>query len=359
MGIRNNFYLYTPEKTKTKVVDLSKYTKQLSNLFSTSENILLICHINPDGDAVGSQLALYHYLTSSGKKVEMLSPNYLQEFLKWMDGSERINIFIKDRAACRSIISASDLIVFLDFNQSNRMGEAEQYVLASKATKVLIYHHIGPAPIADIIISDTTVCATSELVHRIVTELNGVQFLNKSYAEALYVGIITDTGNFEHGSYSSGTFRVVADLFDAGIEKERILNLIYNNFSPDRLRLQGYALNQKMVLLPDYHTAYIILTRSELKMYKHVKGDTEGFVNMPLSIKGIIFTALFIEKDGFIKLSFRSKGTFPTNEFASKYFKGGGHLNASGGEYYDTMENTLAHFLNMLNENKERFEENI
>jgi phosphoesterase RecJ-like protein len=114
-----------------------------------------------------------------------------------------------------------------------------------------------------------------------------------------------------------------------------------------------------MVLLPEYHTAYIILTRSELKMYNHVKGDTEGFVNMPLSIKGIIFTALFIEKDGFIKLSFRSKGSFPTNEFAAKYFQGGGHLNASGGEYYDTIENTLAHFLNMLNENKGKFEENI
>jgi phosphoesterase RecJ-like protein len=359
MAVRNIFYLYTPEKTKAKVLDLSKYTKQLSNLFSTSENILLICHINPDGDAVGSQLALYHYLTSMGKKVEMLSPNYLQEFLKWMDGSERINIFIKDRAACRSIISASDLIVLLDFNQSNRMGEAEQYVLASKATKVLIDHHLDPSSIADITISDTSVCATSELVHRIVTELNGVQFLNKPYAEALYVGIITDTGNFEHGSYSSETFRVVADLFDAGIVKERILNLIYNNFSSDRLRLQGYALNQKMVLLPEYHTAYIILTRSELKMYNHVKGDTEGFVNMPLSIKGIIFTALFIEKDGFIKLSFRSKGTFPTNEFAAMYFNGGGHLNASGGEYYDTMENTVAHFLNMLNENKEKFVENF
>jgi bifunctional oligoribonuclease and PAP phosphatase NrnA len=358
MALWNNFYLYTLEKTETKVVDLSKYTKQLSNLFSTSGNILLICHINPDGDAIGSQLALYHYLASKGKKVELLSPNYLQEFLKWMDGSEHINIFIKDRTACRAIISAADLIVLLDFNQSNRLGEAEKFVLASRAKKVLIDHHLNPTEIADLIISDTSVCATSELVHRIVTELNGEQFLNKSYAEALYVGIITDTGNFEHGSYSSQTFRVVADLFDAGINKERILNLIYNNFSSDRLRLQGYALNQKMVLLPEYHTAYIILTRSELKMYNHVKGDTEGFVNMPLSIKGIIFTALFIEKDGFVKISFRSKGTFPTNEFASKYFSGGGHLNASGGEYYDTMDNTVTHFLNMLHENKNRFEEN-
>jgi bifunctional oligoribonuclease and PAP phosphatase NrnA len=359
MALWNIFYLYTLEKTETKVVDLSKYTKQLSNLFSTSGNILLICHINPDGDAIGSQLALYHYLASKGKKVELLSPNYLQEFLKWMDGSERINVFIKDRTACRAIISAADLIVLLDFNQANRLGEAEQYVLASRAKKVLIDHHLNPTEIADLIISDTSVCATSELVHRIVTELNGEQFLNKSYAEALYVGIITDTGNFEHGSYSSETFRVVADLFDAGISKERILNLIYNNFSSDRLRLQGYALNQKMVLLPEYHTAYIILTRNELKMYNHVKGDTEGFVNMPLSIKGIIFTALFIEKDGFVKISFRSKGSFPTNELASKYFSGGGHLNASGGEYYDTMDNTVAHFLNMLHENKSRFEENI
>jgi phosphoesterase RecJ-like protein len=183
--------------------------------------------------------------------------------------------------------------------------------------------------------------------------------MNRYYAEALYVGIITDTGNFEHGSYSSRTFRIVADLLDTGIKKEKIINLIYNNFSCDRIRLQGFALNQRMVVIPEYRTAYIYLSKNDLKEYNHVKGDTEGFVNMPLSIKGINFSALFIEKDNFIKLSFRSKGNFPSHEFASLYFSGGGHLNASGGEFNDTLENTIAYFLKVLKENVWRFKDQV
>jgi phosphoesterase RecJ-like protein len=179
--------------------------------------------------------------------------------------------------------------------------------------------------------------------------------MNKPYAEALYTGIITDTGNFEHGSYTSRTLRIVADLLETGIQKDRILNLIYNNFSSERLRLQGYALNKRMVVLPELKSAYIFLTKDDLKEYNHVKGDTEGFVNMPLSIKGICFATLFIEKEGFIKLSFRSKGRFPSNEIASQYFSGGGHMNASGGEYYDTLENTIEYFLKVLQDNAWRF----
>jgi phosphoesterase RecJ-like protein len=341
------------------VVELSKYTKELSKLFSSSENILLICHINPDGDAIGSQLALYHYLKGNGKIVSMLTPNYLQEFLKWMDGASLINIFIKDRKNCWKLIEEADLIVMLDFNQSNRLGEAEDLVLASKARKIIIDHHLDPKNFADIIISDPSKCSTSELVHELVCEMSGLQFLTKPYAEALYVGIVTDTGNFEHGSYSSRTLRIVADLLDSGIEKEKILNQIYNNFSSDRIRLQGYALNKRMVVMAEYKTAYIFLSKKDLAEYNHVKGDTEGFVNLPLSIKGICFSALFVEKDNFIKLSFRSKGQFPSNEFASQYFSGGGHLNASGGEYTDTLDNTINYFLKALKENLWRFEETI
>jgi len=341
------------------VIDLSKYTKELSNLFSSSENILIICHINPDGDSVGAQLAMYHYFKSVNKNVSLLAPNNLQEFLKWMDGAGQIEIFIKDRKKGRQLIENADLIIMLDFNQPGRLGEAEEAVIASKARKVIIDHHLDPENFADLIISDPTKCSTSELVHEIICEVKGAKFMNRSYAESLYVGIITDTGNFEHGAYSSRTFRIVADLLDTGIIKERIINLIYNNFSSDRLRLQGFALNQRMVVLPEFRTAYIFLSKEDLKTYKHVKGDTEGFVNMPLSIKGINFAALFIEKDSFIKLSFRSKGQFPSNEFASLYFSGGGHLNASGGEYTDTLENTIAYFLEVLKKNVWRFENNV
>ncbi len=336
--------------------DLSKYTKELTKLFSSSENILLVCHINPDGDAIGSQLALYHYLKIKNKNISMLAPNNLQDFLKWMDGAEQISVFTKERKRCRKLIEKADLIIMFDFNQSNRLGEAEELVKASGAKKVIIDHHLNPERFADLIITEPSKCATSELVHELICEMNGTQFLSRSYAEAIYVGIITDTGNFEHGSYSSRTFRIVADLLDTGIEKEKILNLVYNNFSSDRLRLQGFALNKRMVVLPEYNTAYIYLTKDDLKEYNHIKGDTEGFVNMPLSIKGIFFSVLFVEKDNFIKLSFRSTGRFSTNEFAAKYFSGGGHMNASGGEYRDTLDNTITYFLKSLKEVAVKFE---
>lgn len=338
------------------VVNLFKYTKQLSKLFVECNNIILIGHINPDGDAVGSQIALYQYLKSKGKSVEMLTPNYLQEFLKWMEGSELIRVFIKEKNKCINLISRADLIVMLDFNQSNRMGEAEEHVIKSRAKKVLIDHHLNPAEIADLTISEPSLCSTSELLHRLISELNGSTYIDRVYAEALYTGIITDTGNFEHGSYTPDTMRIVADLLETGLDKARILDLIYNNFSADRMRLMGFALNQRMIVLPELKSAYIYLSKSDLKEYSHVKGDTEGFVNMPLSIKGIVFSTLFIEKDGFIKLSFRSKGNFPSNEIASRYFYGGGHKNASGGEYPDTLDNTIQFFLNVLKENSWMFD---
>jgi phosphoesterase RecJ-like protein len=357
LGLREYYLSLSTYKKTENVIDISKYTKELANLFFTSGNILLISHINPDGDAIGSQLAVWHYLKSKGRNVNMMTPNYLQEFIKWMDGADEINVFIRDRKKGRELIKEADLIVLLDFNQSNRLGEAEDLVLQSNAKKIIIDHHLNPGNFTDIVISEPAKCSTSELVHELITVINGSPYMNKAYAEAIYVGIVTDTGNFEHGSYTPATFRIAADLLETGLVKERILNLIYNNFSPDRMKLMGYALNTRMVVLPEFKTAYIFLTKEDLKNYNHEKGDTEGFVNMPLSIKGIYFTVLFIEKDGFIKLSFRSKGTFPTNEFASDYFNGGGHLNASGGEYYDTLENTIDFFLKALNKNMWKFQE--
>jgi phosphoesterase RecJ-like protein len=355
---RNIAYLYQLEKKTVKVFELSKYTKELTKHFTSSENILLISHINPDGDAIGSQLALYHYLKSLDKKVDMITPNNLQEFLKWMDGSDQINVFIKHREKCRKLIEEADLIVMLDFNQPDRLGEAEKLVNQAQAVKVVIDHHLNPRDIYDLIISDPSKCSSSELVYELVTMINGGQFINKSYAEALYVGIITDTGNFEHGTYTSRTFRIVADLLETGIEKGMILNQVYNNFSAERMSLLGYALNKRMTIIPEFKTAYIYLTRDDLASYGYVKGDTEGFVNMPLSIRGIVFSALFIEKEGFVKLSFRSKGTFPVNEFAAEYFSGGGHLNASGGEYPGALENSIRYFLQVLKENFIRFSKN-
>ncbi len=334
------------------MVDYAKYIKELAKLLESSQNILLICHINPDGDAIGSQLALYFYLTSKGRNVSMISPNNLQEFLKWMQGSDRINIFTRKKNTCKDLIGMADLIIMLDFNQPNRLGEAEELVMKSKAPKFVIDHHLDSHKIADYIITDPSKCSTAELVYEIITELNGEPFSAKPFREAIYTGIVTDTGNFEYGPYTGRTMRIIADIIESGIEKEKILNVLYNNFSAERMRLQGLALNQRMTVLADLRTAYITLSRHDLEEYKHVKGDTEGFVNLPLSIKGIRFSVLLIEKDNFVKFSFRSKGNFPSNEFAAKYFSGGGHLNASGGEYAGTLENALEYFLKVLKENE-------
>jgi phosphoesterase RecJ-like protein len=336
------------------MLDLAKYTKELSNHLSAASNILLICHINPDGDAVGSQLALYQYLKSTGKNVNMLSPNYLQEFLKWMDGVDQIKVFIRDRKGGRELIKKADLIIMLDFNQSNRLGEAEEAVLASDAKKIIIDHHLNYKPFADLFISDPTKCSTSELLHLLISGMNNGFFRNMAYAEAIYVGIVTDTGNFEHGSFTSDTFRIIAEILSEGIDRERIFNAVFNNFTADRMRLKGYALNEKMVVLPELGTAYISLSRNDLLKFNYRKGDSEGFVNLPLSINGIHFSAFFMEKDGYVKLSFRSKGTFPVNEFAKKYFAGGGHRNAAGGEYYDSLDNTLKYFLEALSMEAEK-----
>jgi phosphoesterase RecJ-like protein len=330
------------------VLDLAKYTKELSIRLKAAQNILLVCHVNPDGDAIGSQLALYHYLKSTGKKVEMISPNYLQEFLKWMNGIDKINIFIRDRSRCKALIENSDLIIMLDFNQTSRLGEAEESFAASKAGKIIIDHHLNASDFSDLLISDPSKCSTSELLHLLINDLNKGPFKNISYAEAIYVGIVTDTGNFNHGSYSGDTFRIIADLLDAGIDKDRIFNLVFNNFSADRMRLKGFALNERMVIIEKFGAAYIFLTKEDLKKFNYKKGDTEGFVNLPLSISGINFSAFFVEKESYVKLSFRSKGTFSVSEFAEKYFAGGGHRNASGGEHSDTLDNTLVYFLRAL-----------
>lgn len=355
---RNNDYLYPLVKTDAKVAELSKYTKELRKLFSASGNILIVCHINPDGDAIGSQLALYHYLKAIGKEVDMISPNNLQEFLKWMDGADHIKVFIKQRGLCKRVIEKADLIVMVDFNQPDRLGEAEAAVKLSSAKKVIIDHHRDPFAFADLIISETSRCATSEIIYDLLEGLNPDILKIKPVAEALYIGIITDTGNFDHGTYSGHTFRITADLLETGIDKEKINQLVYNNFTADRMRLLGYALKEKMVVLPEYQTAFICLTREDLSSFNYIKGDTEGFVNMPLSIKGVVFSALFIEKDNYIKISFRSKGNFPVNEFASEYFSGGGHMNASGGEYPGSLDKTISYFQKVLKENFERFNKN-
>lgn len=325
-----------------------KYIKELIHLLGQSHNILLICHVNPDGDAVGSMIALGDFLQNRGKQVKMISPNNLQEFIKWMDGVDEILIYTRKRKNCDEIIKNSDLIIMLDFNQSNRLGEAEESVMKTNVPKIVIDHHLDSGSFQNLLISDPEKCSTSEIVYEIVSLINGGTYHTERFSEAIYVGIITDTGNFEHGNFTGNTFRIMAELLDRGIDRDKIFNKVFNNFEESRLRLMGYALYHKMVILADCRAAYIVLTREELDRYGYNKGDTEGFVNMPLSLREIDFSTLIMEKENYVKFSFRSKGEFPVNSFAQKFFGGGGHYNAAGGDYYDSLENAVDFFIKSI-----------
>lgn len=330
------------------MTDIGKYTKEIKKLIGASDHILIICHINPDGDAAGAMLAMRRWILTQGKDAEMISPNALQKFLLWMTDAEKIVDFHHNIEKGTEIIKQADLIIMVDFNSASRLGKAEALILESKVPRIMIDHHPEPDGLADIIISDVNSSSTSELVYFLVMELEGKEFNDMAFLEAVYVGIVTDTGNFEHGLYSGNTMRTVGHLLDMGVNKEKILNNIFSNFSIDRMQLKGYALEKRMVVMPEFHTAYIWLTKEDLEKYNHQKGDTEGFANILLTINGIVLSVLFIERSGFTKMSLRSKGNFNANILSRKCFNGGGHRNAAGGEMTGKIENVVAHFRSVL-----------
>ena len=328
--------------------EFGKYTKELKKLIEEADHILLICHINPDGDAIGAMLAMRRWIISRGKEPGMISPNALQKFLLWMKDVDSVVDFHHNPAVGTELINNADLIIMVDFNASSRMGKAEQLVINSTAKKVMIDHHPDPSAIADLVISDVSRSSTSELVYFLVNGMEGSEFNDSDFITAVYVGIITDTGNFEHGYYTGDTMRTVGHLLDMGVNKERVYNHIFSNFSPDRIRLKGFALHSRMVVHPELHTAYIWLTKEDLDRFHHVKGDTEGFANVLLTMNGIVLSVLFIERTGFVKMSLRSKGSFNANELSRKCFNGGGHRNAAGGEMIGTIHEVVNHFENTL-----------
>ncbi len=326
------------------VHEVGKYTKELKKLIDEAEHIVLICHINPDGDAIGAMLALRRWIVSRGKEADMISPNSLQKFLLWMNDVDRIVDFHHNSEQGARLIERADLIVMVDFNTTSRMGKAEQLVTDSRARKVMIDHHPDPGNFADLIISDVNRSSTSELVYFLVNGMEGGEFDDNDFFTAVYVGIVTDTGNFEHGFFSGDTMRTVGHLLDKGVDRERVYNHIFSNFSPERIRLKGFSLHSRMVVHPELHTAYIWLTKEDLENFNHVKGDTEGFANVLLTMKDIVLSVLFVERTGFVKMSLRSKGSFNANELSRMCFNGGGHRNAAGGEMKGTVHEVIDHF---------------
>ncbi len=322
---------------------------KVENKLKSSKNIVILSHVNPDGDAIGSSLALCQVLINIGKiNTSVVVPNEYPDFLKWMPGTVHISIMSKESKKATRAIEDADMIFMLDFNSTDRAGEAEKYINASKAYKVLIDHHPDPGNFADITITDTRASSTAELVYRFIETAGKLKYIDNNVATCIYAGIMSDTGSFSYNSSEPETYRVLSELLRRGIDKDKIFSRVYDNFSENRMRLLGFCLDKKMVVFPEFGTAYMSLSLSEKRIYKYVRGDAEGFVNYPLSIKGISFTAFFMENDDHVKISFRSKGHFDANRFALENFNGGGHKNASGGESKLGLQDTINKFISLL-----------
>ncbi|MBT7895650.1 MAG: bifunctional oligoribonuclease/PAP phosphatase NrnA [Flavobacteriales bacterium] len=330
-----------------------KKANNLKKIISQPKNIVITTHRGPDGDAMGSSLALYNLLINIGHKVNVITPNDYASFLNWMPGNDTVIEYDGNEEKSILITSKADIIFMLDFNSITRLDNFSQTVSDSKAFKVLIDHHQDPdMKIADLIFSDSTSCSTAQLLYELIEAMNMTNDINMDIAECLYVGIMTDTGSFKYNSTTSRTHNVIANLIDKGARNSKIHDLIYDNSSADRMKLLGYCINDKLLLYPENNAAIISLTDEELNRFNFKKGDTEGIINYALAIKGIIFAVLIVQRGDIVKLSLRSKGNFKVNLIANKYFNGGGHTNASGGMTYMTVNETIKKVESIINKYK-------
>ncbi len=323
--------------------------KKFEQVLKKTSNITIVTHWNPDGDAIGSGLALYHFLKKTGKNVHFIVPNSFPDFLHWMPGTAKILNFETQEAAVLKVVAKTDLIFTLDFNAFKRIEKLGEIFSQSPAKKVLIDHHREPENYQDYSFHDIKASSTCELVYEFIIGLKGKKLIDKKIAACLYTGLMTDTGSFKFPSVNSKTHEILSELLKTGIHPHEIHSAVYDNYSEHRLRLFGYALSEKLRFVKDLPVAYFCLKEEELKRFKFQKGDTEGLVNYPFMIKGIEVCALFSESDGQIKISFRSKGKVDVNAFARKFFEGGGHLNAAGGKSKESMQSTEQKFLETVN----------
>ena len=318
--------------------------------FEKADKIVIVSHVSPDGDAIGSSLGLYHFLLSQDKTVHVIVPNAFPDFLKWMPGAKEIIQYNRYKEFADKLIQEADVICCLDFNVLKRIDEMEEAVKNSPGRKMLVDHHLNPGDFARITISHPNISSTSELVFRLICQLGNFGDISKEGAECIYTGMMTDTGGFTFNSNNREIYLIIGELLSKGIDKDEIYRRVFNTHTEDRFRLMGYVLYDKMQVFPQFKAALITLSREEQKRFHHMKGDTEGFVNIPLSIKDVCFSVFLredTEKD-MIKVSLRSVGTFPCNQVAAEFFNGGGHLNASGGEFYGPMEDAVALFKQAL-----------
>ncbi len=316
----------------------------LKALITSAKNVVIIPHISPDGDAMGSSLGLFHTLKNRGKEVSVVLPSYFPRFLNWMPDVEKAIDFETNPKEAKVKLNKADLLVFVDFNCMKRIGKLSEEVEKLECGRVMIDHHPYPDKIAEVMISVPAASSTCELVCQVITAMNWKGNITKEAAECFYLGIMTDTGGLSYNSSNPDTYRTVADLLEKGIDKDGIHEMVFHSNSFYRMKLLGHVLGEKLTLMPEQGAAFFSLDKKELDAHHFQQGDTEGFVNYPLGIEGINISAFFMEKDDKIKCSFRSRGDFPVNMFSELHFNGGGHRNAAGGESYLNLEDTIEKF---------------
>lgn len=341
----------------TPIIDQDKIN-ELDRALLRCNNIVITSHVSPDGDAIGSSLGMYHFLRKLGKNVSVVIPDMVPRNLHFLPGMRYVVIYTQQREKAESLISQADLVFCLDYNALHRVDKLSQTVADAKGYKVLIDHHLDPEPFTNLTISHPEISSASELVFRVIWQMGRYRMLGRSAAEAIYTGMMTDTGNFTYNSNRPEIYNIIALLLKKGVDKDRIYNLACNTQSANKLQLNSYALCNKLELFPEYGAALVYLTREEMERYNFQKGDCDGLVNVPLSVKGIYFSAFIREDKEYIKISLRSQGEFAVNTIAANHFGGGGHLNAAGGEFYGTLEEAVSLFREILpqycgNENTE------
>lgn len=324
----------------SKIIAEDLVTKS-EKLILKSDNIVIVTHVGPDGDAMGAALGLWHYLMTIDKEPIVIVPTAFPNFLTWMPGAECVLVYEDVKDQCDKLLLEAELIFALDFNVSKRLATMEETVLNSKAEKILIDHHLHPGNFTKVVLSYPETSSTSELIFRLICRMGDFSKINLACAECIYTGMMTDTGGFTYNSNNQEIYIIIAELIKLGVDKDKLYRKVFNNYSEDRMRLMGFCLFHKMKVYPEYQTALITITGNELYQFKYQNGDTEGFVNIPLSIDGVVFSVFMREDTDKIKISFRSQGTFPANKVAADLFGGGGHLNAAGAESYSTLAETI------------------
>lgn len=325
--------------------------QQLLNKISSAQNAVILSHRSPDGDSIGSSLAIWQFLNKLGVSAVPISPDPAPDFLSWLGNYDQLINFEQHQDKAEELIDQADLIFCLDFNSPKRLANMEACLTNNKAAfKINIDHHQEPEDFCDLQYIDTTASSTAELIYRFVEELEWEDKIDLPMAEAIYTGILTDTGSFRFSSTSQITHEIAASLIALGVEPHIIHARVYDSYSAERLKLLGYSLNEGLKLYKDQQIAIISLDAEVLKRFHFKRGDTEGLVNYPLSIKSVKIAILLTENDGKVKMSFRSKGDLAVNTFAAEYFSGGGHINAAGGISDQSMKETLIKLESHLSE---------